>query len=179
MSATPIPVVPWRSFGYTMSEQSICHYLRHSSGEGEVQRGRVSVRNSPTTLSVDQCTISMRLPEAFWENETHRLRDSTLHTPPLTCESHWKWIEWNLVCLKWWGSWRLVDWVFSDSWASRRFVREKGNRGWGLDVLAIASDGWFESSSIEWWGNGRMGTWGLEGIGVFEAVYTEVDSIGW
>ena len=40
----------------------------------------VSVRSSPTTLSVDQCTISMRLPEAFRENETHRLRDSTLHT---------------------------------------------------------------------------------------------------
>ena len=45
----------------------------------------VSVRSSPTTLSVDQCTILMRLPETFWENETHRLRDSTLHTPPLTC----------------------------------------------------------------------------------------------
>ena len=40
----------------------------------------VSVRSSPTTLSVDQCTISMRLPEAFRENETHRLWDSTLHT---------------------------------------------------------------------------------------------------
>ena len=45
----------------------------------------VSVRSSPTTLSVDQCTILMRLPEAFWENETHRLRDSTLHTPPVIC----------------------------------------------------------------------------------------------
>ena len=45
----------------------------------------VSVRSSPTTLSVDPCTISMRLPEAFRENETHRLRDSTLHTSPLTC----------------------------------------------------------------------------------------------
>ena len=93
--------------------------------------------------------------------------------------SHWKWIEWNLVCLKRWGSWRLVDWVFSGSWISRRFVRERRNRGWGLDVLAFASDGWFESSSIEWWGNGRMGTWGLEGIGVLEAVITEFDSIGW
>ena len=68
-----------------MSEQSICHYLRHSSGEGEVQRGKVSVRSSPTTLSVDQCTILMRLPEAFRENETHRLRDSTLHTPLVIC----------------------------------------------------------------------------------------------
>ena len=27
----------------------------------------------------------MRLPEAFWENETHRLRDSTLHTPLVIC----------------------------------------------------------------------------------------------
>ena len=45
----------------------------------------VSVRSSPTTLSVDQCTILMRLPEAFWENETHRLRDSTLHTPLVIC----------------------------------------------------------------------------------------------
>ena len=53
----------------------------------------VSVRSSPTTLSVDPCTILMRLPEAFWENETHRLRDSTLHTtgfhsshtPPVIC----------------------------------------------------------------------------------------------
>ena len=78
-----------RSFGYTVSEkneQSIRHFfLRHSSGEREVKRGKVSVRSSPTTLSVDQCTISMRLLEAFWENETHRLRDSTLHTPHLTC----------------------------------------------------------------------------------------------
>ena len=43
------------------------------------------MRSSPTTLSVDPCTILMRLPEAFRENETHRLRDSTLHTPPVTC----------------------------------------------------------------------------------------------
>ena len=27
----------------------------------------------------------MRLPEAFRENKTHRLRDSTLYTPPVTC----------------------------------------------------------------------------------------------
>ena len=47
---------------------------------GRSQTWEVSVRSSPTTLSVDQCTISMRLPEAFRENETHRLRDSTLHT---------------------------------------------------------------------------------------------------
>ena len=51
----------------------------------------VSVRSSPTTLSVDPCTLqsmlkpSMRLPEAFRENETHRLRDSIFHTPPVTC----------------------------------------------------------------------------------------------
>ena len=48
-----------------------------------------------------------------------------------------------------------------------------------LDVIAFVSDGWFESSSIEWWGKGRMGTCGLEGIGAPEAVITEVDSIGW
>ena len=46
-----------------------------------------------------------------------------------------------------------------------------------LDVLAFASDVWFENSSIEWWGNGSMSTWGLEGIGVLEAVITEVDII--
>ena len=108
----------------------------------------MSVRSSPTTLSVDPCTILMRLPEAFWENETHRLRDSTLHTTGFHSShsshnlwSHWKWIEWNLACLKWWGSWRLVDWVFSGSWISRRFVRERRNRGWGLEVTAIVSDG--------------------------------------
>ena len=68
------------------SEQSIRHFfLRHSSGEGEVKRGKVSVRNSPTTLSVGKCTILMRLLEAFWENEIHRLRDSTLHSPPVIC----------------------------------------------------------------------------------------------
>ena len=52
---------------------------------GRSQTWEVSVRSSPTTLSVGKCTILMRLPEAFWENETHRLRDSTLHTPHLTC----------------------------------------------------------------------------------------------
>ena len=46
--------------------------------------------------------------------------------------SRWKWIEWNPVCLKRWGRWRLFDWVFSGSWASRRFVREKGNKGMGI-----------------------------------------------
>ena len=47
----------------------------------------------------------MRLPEAFSENETHRLRDSTLHTTGFHSShssrnlwSRWKWIEWNLVC---------------------------------------------------------------------------------
>ena len=77
-----------------MSELSTRHFfLRHSSGEGEVKRGKVSMRSSPTTLSVGKCTILMRLPEAFRENETHRLRDSTLHTtgfhsshtPPVIC----------------------------------------------------------------------------------------------
>ena len=48
-----------------------------------------------------------------------------------------------------------------------------------LDVTASASDVWFESSGIEWWGNGRMRTWGLEGIGVLEAFFKPVDSIGW
>ena len=32
---------------------------------GRSQTWEVSVRSSPTTLSVDQCTILMRLPEAF------------------------------------------------------------------------------------------------------------------
>ena len=54
-----------------------------------------------------------------------------------------------------------------------------GNTLSQLDVLAFASDGWFESSSIEWWGNERMRTWGLEGIGEVEAEITEVDSIRW
>ena len=48
-----------------------------------------------------------------------------------------------------------------------------------LDVTASAFYVWFESSSIEWSGNGRMRTWWLQGIGVLEAVITEVDSIGW
>ena len=48
-----------------------------------------------------------------------------------------------------------------------------------IDVIAFASDVWFESSSIEWWGNARMGTCGLEGIGVLEAVIIELDSTGW
>ena len=70
-----------------MSELSIRHYLlRHSSGEGEVQRGKVSVRNSPTTLSVDQCT---NIDEA--SGGVSRERDSQVtgfhssHSPPLTC----------------------------------------------------------------------------------------------
>ena len=46
-----------------------------------------------------------------------------------------------------------------------------------IDVFAFASDDWFESSSIEWWGNERMGTCGLEGVSVVEAVRIEVDSI--
>ena len=59
------------------------------------------------------------------------------------------------------------------------FVLLIGNTLSQLDVIAFVSDSWFESSSIEWWGNGRMGTWGLEGIGVAEAAITEFDSIGW
>ena len=42
-------------------------------------------------------------------------------------------------------------------------------REWGLEIMAFASDGWCESRSIEWWWDGRMSTWGLEGIGVEEA----------
>ena len=46
----------------------------------------VRVRNSPTTLSVGKCTISMRLPEAFRENETlHTTGFHSSHTPPATC----------------------------------------------------------------------------------------------
>ena len=50
---------------------------------------------------------------------------------------------------------------------------------WGLNVVAFPSDGCLVSSSIEGWWNGRMGTWGLEGIGVGEAVRTEFNSSGW
>ena len=52
-------------------------------------------------------------------------------------------------------------------------------REWGLDITALASDEWFKSSSIEWWWDERMNTWGLEGIGVVEAETTETDSTGW
>ena len=59
------------------------------------------------------------------------------------------------------------------------FVVLIGNTLSQLDVIVYALYVWFESSGIEWWGNERMNTWGLEGIGVAEAVITEVDSIGW
>ena len=52
-------------------------------------------------------------------------------------------------------------------------------REWGLEIPAFASDGWFESSSIEWWWDKRMSTRGLEGICVLEAAITELDSIRW
>ena len=52
-------------------------------------------------------------------------------------------------------------------------------REWGLEILPFASDVWFETSSIEWWWDERMRTWGLEGIGVPEAVIIEMDSTGW
>ena len=163
-----------------MSELSIRHFfLRHSSGEREVQRGKwVCATHQPL------CRSTHVLYWWGFRRRFERTRLTGYGIPLFTHSSrnlwsHWKWNEWNLVCLKRWGSWRLFDWVLSGSWASRRFVREKGNRGWGLEVIAFASDDWFESSSIEWWGNGRMGTWGLEGIGVFEAFITEVDSIRW
>ena len=163
-----------------MSEQSIRHYLlRHSSGEGEVQRGKcVCAAHQPL------CRSTNVLYRWGFRRRFERTRLTGYGIPLFTLSSRnlwsrWKWIEWNLVCLKWWGSWRLIDWVFDDSWASRRFVRERRNRGWGLEVIAFASDVWFESSSIEWWGNGRMGTWGLEGIGVVEAVITELYTIRW
>ena len=54
-----------------------------------------------------------------------------------------------------------------------------GNTLGQLDDLAFISDDWFESSGIEWWGNGRMNTWGLKGKGVVEALRIEVNSIGW
>ena len=178
MPATPTPVVPWRSFGYTMSELSIRHYLlRHSSIEGEVKRGKwVCAAHQPLCRSTNVL---------YWwgfRRRFERTRLTGYETPLFTHSSPnlWsrgKWNEWIPVCLKRWGSWRLIDWVFSGSWTSRRFVREKGNRGWGLDVTAIASDCWFKGRSIEWWGNERMGTWGLEGIGVFEALLIPVDSI--
>ena len=52
-------------------------------------------------------------------------------------------------------------------------------REWGLEITTSVSDGWFESSSIEWWWDERMNTWGLEGIDVEEAILTELDSTGW
>ena len=56
-------------------------------------------------------------------------------------------------------------------------------REWGLEISAFSSDGWFESSSIEWWWDERMNTWGLEGIGVFEMVTpitcNKLDFIRW
>ena len=57
------------------------------------------------------------------------------------------------------------------------FVVLIGNTRCQLDVIAFASDGWIESISIDWWGNVRMNTWRLNGIGVVEAVRIEVDSI--
>ena len=57
------------------------------------------------------------------------------------------------------------------------FVVLIGNILSQLDVIAFVSDYRFESGSIHWWGNGRMRTCGLEGIGVVEACITEVDSI--
>ena len=56
------------------------------------------------------------------------------------------------------------------------FVVLIGNTLGQLDVTAFASDDWFKSSGIEWWGNGRMRTWGLEGIGVLEAIIAELHS---
>ena len=47
-----------------------------------------------------------------------------------------------------------------------------------LDITANASDVWFESSSIDRWGNSRMRTWGLKGVRVLEAVATETNSAG-
>ena len=45
-----------------------------------------------------------------------------------------------------------------------------------IDVIAFVSDDWFERSRIEWWGNGRMGTCGVEWIGPEEAVIIEDNS---
>ena len=58
------------------------------------------------------------------------------------------------------------------------FVVLIGNTRCQLDVIAFVSDDRFESGSIELLGNERVCTCGLEGIGVLEAVITEVDSIG-
>ena len=59
------------------------------------------------------------------------------------------------------------------------FVVLIGNTLCQLDVLAYASDVWFQSSGIEWWGNGIMLTWWLQGIYVGKAVVTEFDSTWW
>ena len=81
----PLPCVP--TIFRINRERAVDPSLSSSPLEwcGRSQTWEVSVRSSPTTLSVDQCTILMRLLEAFRENETHRLRDSTLHTLPVTC----------------------------------------------------------------------------------------------
>ena len=74
---------------------------------------------------------------------------------------------------------RFVNWVFSDPWLSM-WIECNETEGMGLEITAFASDGWFKSSSIEWWWDERMNTWGLEGIGVEEApTTTELDSTGW
>ena len=69
----------------------------------------------------------------------------------------------------------------SVQWSMIINVYTMKQREWGLKIHALASDEWFESSSIEWWWNERMNTWGLEGIGVVEAIITtsELDSIRW
>ena len=79
---------------------------------------------------------------------------------------------------------QIVDWGFdkicklSVQWFMIINMYTMKQREWGLNIIALASDGWFESSSIEWWWDERLSTWGLEGIGVEEAA-TELDSTGW
>ena len=116
-----------------MSELSIRHFfLRHSSGEGEVQRGKwVCAAHQPLCRSANVL---------YWwgfRRRFERTRLTGYGIPLFTLSSRnlwsrWKWNEWNLACLKRWGSWRLIDWVFSGSWTSRRFVRERRNKGMGI-----------------------------------------------
>ena len=51
-------------------------------------------------------------------------------------------------------------------------------REWGLDIRASVADNPFEVN-IEWWWDERMNTWGLDRIGVVEALFIELDSTGW
>ena len=98
------------------------------------------MRSSPTTLSVDQCTILMRLPEAFRENETlHTTGFHSSYSSP-NLWSHWKWIEWNLACSGEGVGGCLTECSVVYNHQGDLLGREE-TREWGLDVIAFVSDG--------------------------------------